>query len=133
MSKLNTDDSNVALQGYSPVSYIDDGEARRGHPDHKVEHKGATYYFTTEEEVVKFRSNPERYEPAFGGWCAFGMTVDQRFRVDPESFKIVDGKLCLFLNDLETNARDLWNQGDATELLDKAAANWERFRSSQAA
>ena len=43
-----------------------------------------------------FDRNPEKYIPAYGGWCAFGMSVSDKFPVDPTNFKIVDGRLMLF-------------------------------------
>lgn len=127
MSKpLNIDDSNVALQGYSPVSYIEDGEARRGSPEHKVEHNDVVYYLTDDSQVEQFQRDPGRYKPAFGGWCAFGMSVGKRFRIDPEKFKIVDGRLLVFLNDLETDARSLWEAGEDDDLMEKAASTWKQ-------
>lgn len=132
-NRLNLDDSNVALQGYSPVSYVDDGVAVEGSPDHKVEHNGIVYYLTDRAQEQRFLENPGRYEPAFGGWCAFGMSVDKRFRIDPKMFKIVDGRLLVFLNDLETDARSLWDQGDDAELIAKAEAAWRDFSSRSAA
>ena len=55
------------------------------------------------------------------------MSVDKRFRIDPTSFEIVDGRLLVFLNDLETDARALWNQGEPSELMAKAGNAWERY------
>lgn len=132
-TSFNLDDSNVALHGYSPVSYIDEGQARQGSPDHRVEHNGVAYYLTSESEVERFQRDPDRYQPAFGGWCAFGMSVDKRFRIDPEKFKVVDGRLLVFLNDLETDALGLWEQGDDAELLKRAEEAWQTFTGSKAA
>jgi hypothetical protein len=73
-----------------------------------------------------FRADPERYDPAFGGWCAFGMTMDKRFRPDPMSFKVVDGKTFLFLKDIVTDARGLWTGGDEADLTRAATAAWAR-------
>lgn len=127
IQRLNLDDSRVALQGHSPVSYVDDNVAEQGKPEHRVEHNGIVYYLTTSDQVTRFEADPARYEPAFGGWCAFGMSVDKRFRVDPASFEIVDGRLMVFLNDLETDARALWNQGDSAELASKAQQAWDDY------
>ena len=41
----NIDDSKIALEGYSPVSYVDLNLAQRGDKDHMVEHKGVKYFF----------------------------------------------------------------------------------------
>lgn len=123
----NLDDTRIALRGYSPVSYFEKGKAEKGKKEFKAEFRGIKYYLTSEAQRQKFLKNPEKYEPAFGGWCAFGMTVEGRFRIDPEKFKIVNGRLLVFLNDIEVDAKALWEKdGDDEELTRKAAAFWQK-------
>lgn len=123
----NLDDTRIALRGYSPVSYFEKGKAERGKQQFKAEYRGIKYYFTSEAQRQKFLKNSEKYEPAFGGWCAFGMTVEGRFRIDPEKFKIVNGRLYVFLNDIEVDAKALWEKdGDDAKLTRKAAAFWKK-------
>lgn len=117
----------VALEGYSPVSYFE-GRAERGSALFAVEHEGVTYHLTDARQVAEFRSNPGRYEPAFGGWCAFGMSVEDKFPVDPTNFAIVGGRLMLFLRNAEIDALALWRQGDERELTRKARAHWRKVR-----
>jgi len=118
--------SGVALDGYSPVSYFTVGKAEKGDPQFQAEHNGATYYFTTAQQQEQFKANPERYEPAYGGWCAFGMAVEDKFPVDPTSFKIVNDRLLLFLNNKNVDALKLWNDGNERELHQKANAHWKK-------
>ena len=40
----NIDNSNIALQGYSPVSYLDLNLAQVGNKNFKSEHKKVVYY-----------------------------------------------------------------------------------------
>jgi len=54
----NIDNSNIALQGFSPVSYADLGLAQRGVKEFKTEYKGVFYYFTSIEQKASFDSNP---------------------------------------------------------------------------
>ncbi|MCA9296561.1 MAG: hypothetical protein KC983_08585, partial [Phycisphaerales bacterium] len=68
---------------------------------------------------------PKSYLPAYGGWCALGMAIQDKFPVDPTAFKIVDGRLLLFLSNEQIKALDLWNDGDEQELLRKADAHWK--------
>jgi YHS domain-containing protein len=128
LDRYNLDDSRAGLSGYSPVSYVDLGQAQVGRPEFSTEHDGVKYYFTDEDQQGRFVADPAKYVPAFGGWCAFGMTVDKRFRPDPTKFKVVDGHLVLFLNDLEIDAAALWDQGEDRELLKKAEENWDRYQ-----
>ena len=123
----NLDDTRIALRGYSPVSYFEKGNPEKGMKEFKAGFRGISYYFTSETQKQKFLSNPEKYEPAFGDWCAFGMTVEGRFRIDPEKFKIVNGRLYVFLNNVEVDAKALWEKnGDDDKQTHKAAAFWKK-------
>jgi|GEM_PF-74420 len=116
--------NGVALQGYSPVSYFTKGRAEPGNPRFRVEINGATYFLTSSAQVEQFKKDPNRYEPAYGGWCAYGMAIEDKFPVDPKSFKIVNDKLLLFLNNENIDALKLWNHGKETEFTRKANKYW---------
>ena len=71
--------------------------------------------------------NPQKYEPAYGGWCAYAMGAKgQKVSVDPETFKIVDGRLNLFYNKFFNNTLEDWNK-DEGNLKKKAEANWQKI------
>lgn len=125
LHSFNLPGHGVAIEGYSPVSYFA-GRAERGSALFAVEHNGVTYHLTGEDQVAAFRKEPAKYEPAFGGWCAFGMSVNDKFPVDPTCFQIVDGRLFLFLRNAGIDARELWNGGVEKELLAKARAHWKK-------
>jgi YHS domain-containing protein len=122
----NVPSSGIALEGYSPVSYFTVGAAQKGDPKFAVQHNGVTYHLTSAKQVEMFKENPSRYEPQCGGWCAFGMTVEDKFPVDPTKFRVLDNRLYLFLNNEEINAFDLWGQGDQRDLLRKAHNQWDK-------
>lgn len=129
----NLDDTKVALDGYSPVSYFEKGQAEKGSKQHKSQYEGVSYYFTSKAQKTTFENNPSKYVPAYGGWCAFGISVGGLFRVDPEKFKIVDGQLLVFLNDIEVDARKLWNETSNGDVVNtkKAKDNWVHFSKGQ--
>ena len=124
----NIDNSNIALQGYSPVSYLDLGLAQRGHKNFKSEYNKVNYYFTSAAQKTAFDKNPTKYEPQFGGFCAFGIYAGAKFRVDPNKFIVEDGKYYLYLNNVELDAKQLWlaenNHNELTKVADK---NWEKL------
>lgn len=120
----NVPASGIGLDGYSPVSYFTSGGPEKGDPAFAVEHNGVTYHLASAEQVEMFRENPDRYEPQCGGWCAFGMTVEDKFPVDPTKYRVIDDRLYLFLNNGQVNAYDLWGQGDQRDLLRRAHAHW---------
>ncbi len=127
----NTDDSKIALQGYSPVSYLEVGTAQKGIKEYKATYDGLNYYFTTKEQKSKFVGNEQKYLPQYGGYCAFGVAVGAKFRVDPNKFVVKDGKYYLFLYDIEVDAQQLWLEGSHEKLVSKADGNWVKLSKEQ--
>ncbi|MEM7627771.1 MAG: YHS domain-containing (seleno)protein [Planctomycetota bacterium] len=114
----------LGLAGYSPVSYFTNADPHVGSPEFAATHEGVTYFFANAQEQSTFEADPGRYAPAYGGWCAYGMAVDNYFPVDPTLYKIVDGRLFLFLSNDQANALELWNAGDEAVLTQKADTFW---------
>lgn len=124
----NIDNSGVALQGYSPVSYLDLGLAQLGTKAHKATYDGVTYYFTSAEQKATFNQTPKKYLPQYGGYCAFGTYAGAKFRVDPTKFIVEDGKYFLYLNNLEIDAKQLWQtENNHKGLVKKADTNWQKL------
>ncbi|WP_299440346.1 YHS domain-containing (seleno)protein [uncultured Aquimarina sp.] len=124
----NIDNSNIALQGYSPVSYLDLGLAQRGNKQYKSEHKKVVYYFTSKEQKATFDKNPTKYLPLYGGFCAFGTYAGAKFRVDPTKFIVKEGAYALFLNDVELDAKQLWlAENNYSKLKSVADKNWSKL------
>jgi YHS domain-containing protein len=122
---LNIDNSNIALEGYSPVSYLDLELAQLGNKEFKSEYNKAVYYFTSAEQKATFDRNPSKYLPQYGGYCAFGIYAGAKFRVDPDKFFVKDGKYFLFLENVELDAQQLWEQEkNHSDLVAKANENW---------
>ena len=130
-ARQNIDDSKIALQGYSPVSYLDLEIAQKGLKEHKSTYDGLAYYFTSEEQKKSFDTNPKKYLPEYGGYCAFGVSVGAKFRVDPNKFVVKDGKYYLFLYNLEVDAQQLWLAGNHKELVSKSDTNWTKLSKQQ--
>lgn len=89
----------LALRGSDPVAFIDVKNRISGISNHVIEHDGAAYYFSTEENLKTFKENPVQYVPQFGGFCAFGVSVGKKFDGDPSYAAVIDEKLYLFLNE----------------------------------
>jgi YHS domain-containing protein len=116
----------VALEGYDPVSYFDN-KPLEGKDELKASYKGVTYLFATANNVAKFKVNPEKYEPAYGGWCAYAMgETGEKVKIDPETYKIVGGKLYLFYNFWGNNTLTDWNKNEGP-LKAKADQNWKKI------
>ncbi|HYC86309.1 MAG TPA: YHS domain-containing (seleno)protein [Chryseosolibacter sp.] len=115
--------NDIALQGYDPVSYFA-GKPVEGDETFKFTHKGVTYLFSGLTTLNKFKANPEKYEPAYGGWCAYAMGENgEKVKIDPETFKIIDGTLYLFYNFWGNNTLEDWNSNEK-KLKQAADKNW---------
>jgi hypothetical protein len=122
MSQLNhqTEVSTTGVLGYDLVSYHTGDKPVRGDGKNVSVLDGTTYLFASEENKKAFEKDPERYLPAYGGYCAFGVAINKKFIGDPEVWKIVDGTL--YLN-LDENIQANWNQ-DIQGNITKADWNW---------
>jgi len=120
-------EKGVAIQGYDPVAYVTENKAAKGSDKIKSDYKGVTYYFTSQQHKSLFDESPEKYEPQYGGWCAYAMGSDgTKVKIDPETFKIIDGKLYLFYNFFFNNTLTKWND-DEENLHKKADVNWNKI------
>ena len=126
LAAYNVDSTGVALHGYSPVSYFEDGRAEPGSSAHARTWRGITYRFASEEQATRFDADPAHYEPAFGGWCAYGLSLGIRWDTDPEAFKIVGNRLLVFSRNGDADARELWDRdADEPALMQRADHYWK--------
>lgn len=120
-------EKNVAIQGYDPVAYFTQKKAVKGKTTIATTYEGVTYNFSTQANKDLFLKKPSQYEPQYGGWCSYAMgATGEKVEIDPETFKIVDGKLNLFYNAYFNNTLKSWNK-DEVKLKAKADANWKKI------
>ncbi|MDI9258011.1 YHS domain-containing (seleno)protein [Flavobacterium sedimenticola] len=120
-------EKGIALQGYDPVAYFTQKKAVKGKSSIAATFEGVTYYFASNDNKETFKKNPSSYEPQYGGWCAYAMGANgEKVEVDPQTFKIVNGKLFLFYNAYFNNTLKSWNKDEAN-LNRKADANWKKI------
>jgi YHS domain-containing protein len=120
-------EKKVGLQGYDPVSYFKTGKPTKGKTSITTVYEGVIYNFLLESNKEVFIKNPSSYEPQFGGWCAYAMgDSGEKVAVNPETFKILDGKLYLFYNAFFNNTLKSWNK-DEVSLKTKAVTNWKKI------
>jgi len=117
---LNLDKTGVAIQGYDPVAFFTDNKPVKGKPEFPAQHNGALYYFASKEHRELFTGDPAKYEPVFGGYCAYGVSKGKLVEIDVSAFQIVNGRLLL---QYSKGVRDDFNK-DGKGNLAKAEANW---------
>lgn len=124
--QYNLGGDGLAIEGYDPVAYFPEGGGAPmpGRPELQVEHEGATYRFATPENLARFQADPARYEPAYGGWCAYAMGKTGRtVKVDPEAFLVEDDRLLLFYRTKVADTRDKWAE-EPGQLRPRADRAW---------
>ncbi len=117
-------DKSLAIQGYDPVAYFTQNKAVKGNKQFSASADGVIYYFSTTTNKDLFVKDYGKYEPQYGGWCAYAMgATNEKVEVDPQTFKIINGKLYLFYHSWVNNTLNKWNKDEAN-LKTKADKNW---------
>lgn len=120
-------DTKVAIQGYDPVAYFKQSKAIKGKKEISANYEGVIHQFSSATNKETFLKSPSAFEPKYGGWCAYAMgNSGEKVEINPETFKIIDGKLYLFYNAYFTNTLKSWNKEEAS-LKAKADTNWKKF------
>ena len=117
-------DDGVAIRGYDPVAYFDQGKPVAGNPEHALAWQGVTWHFASAEHRQAFQANPEKYAPAYGGYCAYAVAQDRLASIDPTAWRIVDGTL--YLN-YSASIQDKWER-DIPGYIKQAEMNWPDLR-----
>jgi YHS domain-containing protein len=119
----------VAIMGYDPVAYFTDSAAVKGSEKFSYDWLGTPWHFASKAHQEAFMSEPTKYAPQFGGYCAGEVTFNGiTINIDPEAWRIIDGKLYLgydktFIADLEAHPQN-W--------LPKAEENWPKLEDNLA-
>ena len=116
-------ESNLGLKGYDPVSYFEEhgATAKKGSADITTTYGGVTYRFSSTETRDIFLGNPTKYEPTYGGWCAWAMANEAYADIDPVIYTQHGNRMHFFisrgakarfdqrLEDRESDADDYWS------------------------
>ena len=117
----------VALGGFDPVAYFPEGGGKpaKGFVKRDFKHGGVTYRFASDANLARFRANPEKYVPAYNGWCAWAMAeLNAKVDVEPTAYEVYNGKLYVFYDHADLNTRELWLKNPQA-MVAKADANWK--------
>jgi len=127
----NVNEEGVFLDGYDVVAYHSDKKAAKGAPAITSTYRGVTYRFVSRQNRKMFDKSPEKYLPAFGGWCTFLMGIDKnrfpptRAMVDPQNFKMIDGRLHLFGKNARQDFKTVFENADQDTILKRAEMFWK--------
>ena len=109
-----------AIRGYDPVAYFTEGKPVKGDPGISTTWKDATWHFASTENLAAFTAGPEKYAPAYGGYCAYAVANGYTATTEPDAWSVVDGRL--FLN-YSKRVKRRWEK-DKERYVVNADANW---------
>ncbi len=117
-----------AIAGYDITSYFEDAP-QEGSNEFVYEFDGTKFKFVSQENLEKFKANPEEFLPQYGGYCAYAIAYKgKKYKVNPETYEIRDGKLYLFYNAGRNNTLEKWIAEDPEKLRGLADAAWTKVK-----
>jgi YHS domain-containing protein len=118
---VNVDQATgAAVRGHDMVAYHTRGEAVPGSAEYSTRWRGAEWRFASAEHRQRFEADPERYAPAYNGFCAWAMSEDRLVPGEPEYWEIHAGRLFLNCNQ---RAQDTW-EAERDTRMERADRNW---------
>jgi YHS domain-containing protein len=118
--EVNANVNDLAIKGYDSVSYFTKGAPTKGSDEYTAAYNGAIYQFSNANNRDLFKATPSKYAPQYGGFCAMGVAMNQKFDTDPTAWHIRGDKLYLNLN---KNVQKKW-LSDVPGFLATSQGNW---------
>ena len=112
--------SSNAVGGYDAVAYFKEGKPVKGQSGFKISYMGADWLFSSPENLAAFKSNPEKFAPQYGGYCAWAVSQGYTAKGDPKHWSVVNGKLYLNYN---AEIQNRWDKNKANFIV-QANKNW---------
>ena len=124
-----TDENDVILAGHDVVAYFTESKPVMGKAIYTAVHNDAIYRFSSAANRDMFTKTPGKYSPQYGGFCAYGVTLGQKFEVDGKAFEVVDGKLYVNKN---LKVYEIWKK-EIPENIKSANTKWDGIHATPAA
>jgi len=117
---VEKDGKGVAVKGYDVVAYFTQSKPVKGTPQFTHQWNGATWQFASAADRDLFAADPAKYAPQYGGYCAYGVSQNHAVPIDPEAWRIIEGKL--YLN-YSKSVQKTWLE-DPAKRIEEANRNW---------
>lgn len=124
VSKYNLE-AGTGLKGFDPVAVFPEGggKALKGKTEYGLTHEGVMYNFATAENMKMFAASPAKYEPTYGGWCAYAMASGSLVDIQPEIFTINGNRAHYFVSNRAKRSFDR----DVLDYETRADSNWKKI------
>lgn len=127
IAHFNTTDQKLIVNGYDLVSYFHGDEPVKGNPSIASRYRGLLFYFSSQDNKDFFISDPLKYLPKYGGWCAYAIgDYGKKVDIDPLSYTVENGELYLFYKSYFNDTREKWIKNHET-LKQNAEVNWQKI------
>ncbi|MEP1096889.1 MAG: YHS domain-containing (seleno)protein [Cyclobacteriaceae bacterium] len=121
MHKKISQKNELAIGGFDPVAFFEQKQAIKGNADYSYEWQDANWNFATAEGLERFKANPEKFQPEFGGYCAFAVSKGFTATSDPTSWYVHNDKLFLFA---DVKVKDKW-VSQLPDILETGTKKWQ--------
>lgn len=118
--------SGIAVNGYDVVSFFTEAKPVKGSETFSFYWKETTWLFSTQQHLDSFKRSPEKYEPAYGGYCSYGASRGYKASSQADTWVILSGKLYFNYNQ---KVKEIWNKNRAA-YIDSANVKWPVVKKS---
>jgi len=112
--------NGIAIGGYDVVAFFTNSKPVPGVDTLAYNWNNAIWHFSTREHLIAFKTNPDKYAPQYGGYCAYGTAEGHKAPTQVNTWTIVNGKLYFNYN---KDVQKSW-MPNKEKLIEKADANW---------
>lgn len=120
---INASFEGIAIKGYDPVAYFTVGQAVKGSQEFAHQWLNVKWLFANDKHRDLFASNPIKYVPQYGGYCADAAYVDNEADINPSTWRIVNGRLYIFYSE---QSAEKWAKDK--RAIKKADMVWEKVK-----
>lgn len=121
---INKNIFGTALKSYDAVAYFKESRPVKGRDEFRHDWMGAKWYFASAANRDEFARNPEKFAPQFGGYCAWAVANGYTASIDPEAWRIIDGKL--YLN-YSKDVQKKW-EANIPGFIKQGNENWPKLK-----
>jgi len=99
----------LAFYGNDLVSYYEN-EVLKGKKEFAYNYDELKLEFANQENLEKFKNNPKKYLPEYGGWCAIALANGSLVQPDFNHYKVQNGQLLFFEVRAFFNGKTAWDK-----------------------
>jgi YHS domain-containing protein len=116
-----------AIKGYDPVAFFTDSKPVMGTDSLSYSWNGATWLFSSRQNLQRFKADPEKYAPQYGGYCAYGTSQGHKAPTEIDTWTILNDKLYFNYNQ---KVKQMWVK-DQPGYIQKADKQWPELKNKE--